>query len=728
MAALNGSVPAAALPAAPQQLVSPAWYRVSTLSPRLRLHVRVRRHEYRGERWYVLEDRISRRSHRFNATAHFVIGLMNGARSMQEILEAASARFGDDAPSQDEMIRLLGQLHMADVLQSDVTPDVDELLRRSQRVQRRTRLTKVLSPLAIRIPLLDPERFLERWLPLYRPLFGKLGALLWLCVVGWGALMVFQHWGELTQDITDRVLAPENLLPAALVFAVLKACHEFGHACAVKAGGGEVHEMGIMLLVLFPIPYVDASAANGFPEKRQRMLVGAAGMLVEMFLASLALAFWLNAEPGLLRGLAFNAIWISGVSTLLFNANPLLRFDGYYILADYLGIPNLHQRASQLMGALAERRLFGMPTPPPEATRRERALLVAFFFGSYAYRLFITLSIALFIGTQYFVIGVLLAIWAVAAAILLPIVRLIAYLAWHPRLRRHRTRAGLTTGVIAGALLAFLFLVPVPSWTNAQGVTWMPEQSAVRAGTEGQVVRLIAQPGTEVHRGTPLVELSDPSIAPQLRVLEGQKAELEARYQAERQQSEARAQQTLEQVRSVAASLQRMRERAAELTVRSPEDGLFVAPNPQDLPERFVRHGEQIGYVIPKERAMARVLVPQDSIDLVRSSTERVRARLAENLEDVVAVRVVREVPAASTRLPSAALSQAGGGQVALNPQATQEMKALQTHFEFEVELLGAPPAARGGRVYVRFEHQSEPVAGQAYRAARQLFLRRFAV
>ena len=242
-----------------EELLSPSWYRVADLRPRLRSHARIHRHEYRGERWYVLEDRISRRTHRFNPVAYYVIGLMDGRRTMQEIWDAAVARFGDDAPSQEDLIRLMGQLHLADVLQCEVSPDVDELLRRSRRMAQRKTLATLLSPLAIRIPLLDPDRMLDRWLPWYRPLFGPFGLLLWLTVVGIGLMLMVQHWNDLTQDISDRILAPENLVIMLLVFPLLKAIHEFGHACAVKAWGGEVHEMGIMLLVLMPVPYVDAS-------------------------------------------------------------------------------------------------------------------------------------------------------------------------------------------------------------------------------------------------------------------------------------------------------------------------------------------------------------------------------------------------------------------------------------------------------------------------------------
>src|SRR3970040_2105788 len=165
-------------------LLSSSWYRVAELRPRLRSHVRIHRHHYRGELWYVLEDRVSRRMHRFNPTAYYLIGLRDGYRTVQEIWDSAAAKFGDDAPTQDEAIRLLGQLHAAEVLQSEVTPDVAELLRRARKSKPRLWLQNLKSPLAMRFPLIAPDRFLERLLPWYRPLFGWGGALLWLVVVG----------------------------------------------------------------------------------------------------------------------------------------------------------------------------------------------------------------------------------------------------------------------------------------------------------------------------------------------------------------------------------------------------------------------------------------------------------------------------------------------------------------------------------------------------------------
>src|SRR5581483_11816826 len=257
------------------ELHSTSWYRVAGLRPRLRSHVRIHRHTYRGERWYVLEDRVSRRVYRFDPVSHYVIGLMDGYRTVQEIWDSAMERFGDEAPSQDETIRLLGQLHMADVLQSAVTPDVAELLRRARRTRKKTWMQMLLSPMAVKIPLFDPDRMLDRWLPWYRPLFGWGAALVWCVVIGAAISSAAVHWSELTNDLTDRVLAPQNVLLLFLTFPVVKLCHEFGHACATKAWGGEVHEMGIMLLVLMPIPYVDATSASAFRETHRRVVVGA---------------------------------------------------------------------------------------------------------------------------------------------------------------------------------------------------------------------------------------------------------------------------------------------------------------------------------------------------------------------------------------------------------------------------------------------------------------------
>ena len=710
-------------------LHSPSWYRVAQLRPRLRPHARIHRHHYRGQLWYVLEDRVSRKMHRFNPVAHYVIGLLDGRRTVQEIWDSATERFGDDAPTQDEVIRLLGQLHAAEVLQSEAMPDAGELMRRARKGRKKTWVQNLLSPLAIRIPMVDPDRGLERWLPWYRAWFGWLGALLWCAVVLAGAIQAGAHWNELTEDITSRVLAPQNLLLLWLIFPVVKLVHEFGHACAVKAWGGEVHEMGIMFLVLMPIPYVDATAASAFRETHRRVIVGAAGMIVELFLASLAMLVWVSIEPGLTRTALYNVMLIAGISTVVFNANPLLRYDGYYILADLVQIPNLRTRANQYLGQLVEKRLFGLSSVETTAEGGERGWLAFYSIASFLYRTFVMCVIALFIAAEYFVVGVVLALWALATSIVLPLAKGVGYLLMHPRLRRRRPRALAVTGLVGTALYAFFFVLPVPLWSTADGVIMLPEESHLRAAADGFVKRVAVAPGSLVTRGTPLVHSEDPLLELKVRMLEAQLRLLEARAGAQRVESRVKWALTLEEIGALRAELEQARQRSRELDIVAPASGTFVLTKAAaDLPERFVRRGEPLGYVVPSRAVTARVLVSQDDVDLVRSRTERVEVKLAGRLYDSVEASIRREVPAASNRVSNLALSSVGGGAAALDPRQSKEPRTLDAWFEFELELPATTALVLGEHVYVRFEHGDEPLAGRIYRAVRQLFMRQFTV
>jgi putative peptide zinc metalloprotease protein len=710
-------------------LLSPSWYRVANLRPRLRSHVRIHRHHYRGDLWYVLEDRVSRRMHRFNPVAHYLIGLMDGRRTVQEVWERACERFGDDAPTQDEAIRLLGQLHSSEVLQSEVAPDVAELLRRARKGKPKTWVQNLRSPLAMRFPLFDPDRFLDRWLPWYRRLFGWAGTLLWLLVVGSALFAAAANWQELSRDFSDRVLAPQNLVLMWLVFPVLKLCHEFGHACATKAWGGEVHEMGVMFLVLMPIPYVDASSATAFRQTRRRVVVGAAGMLVELFIASLALFLWLEAQPGLFRAVLYNVMLIAGISTVIFNANPLLRYDGYYILADLIQIQNLRNRGQQYLAHLVESKLFGLKQPEIEASRSEKRWFVFYTVASFAYRVFVMLAIAVFIATEYMIVGVLLALWALVASFLYPVGRGIAYLLFHGKLRRHRARALAVSAAALGLLAALLFVVPVPHWTRAEGVIWVPAEARVRTGADGFVRQIAARPGDIVSRGTPLVVADNPDLTSKIRVLEAQLQLLETRANMELPEDRVKWEMTREEARATRKELEHTQRLQRDLTVLSPTTGTFLLSVPaQDLPDRFLRKGQEIGFVVPSDTVTARVLVSQDDIDLVRTATEAVRVKLAGRMYETFDAAILREVPAASNRVENLAMSSVGGGQAPLDPQETQKPKTLNTWFEFELALPATRAFVLGEHVYARFEHAAEPLAWRIYRSVRQLFLRRFAV
>jgi putative peptide zinc metalloprotease protein len=711
-------------------LFSPSWYRVADLKPRIRAHAVIHRHAYRGKVWFVLQDQAAGRSHRFTPAAHHFIGLMDGNRTVQEIWDAAGKQLGDAAPTQEEAIRLLGQLHSADALLCDVPPDSQEVFRRHERHTRAEWRRRLWTPLALRFPLWDPDRFLERTMPYVGWLFGWIGAALWLGVVGTAAVLTATHWTDLTKDVIDRLLAPHNLLLLWLVYPAVKALHELGHAYVTKKFGGEVHEIGVMLLVLTPVPYVDATAAWGFRDKGQRMLVGAAGIGVELFLGSLALFVWLSVEAGAVRSIAYNVLLISGISTLLFNGNPLLRFDGYYVLADAVEIPNLGTRANRYLGYLFQRYALGVKdAESPAESLGERMWMACYGAAAFVYRTFIMFVIIVFIAGKFFIVGVLLALWALATQVFVPVGKSVSFLARNPGLRRQRGRAVGKSAAIALGVLVLVFAVPVPSWTRAEGVIWVPEEAQVRAGTEGFVERVLVPADSEVKRGQPLIEAQDPFLRARVRILEAQVRELAAQYDALLQLDRVQALIVREELASVAASLERSRERERELTLRSTANGRFVVPQAEDLPGRFVSKGQLVAYVVEPRGLQARVAVEQDHIDLVRTRTRSVEVMLAEWGAEPIPAQVRREVPGASRQLPSPALGSTGGGMFAIDPRDNQGVTALERVFQVELSL---PPDVRwsylGARVYVRFNHGFEPLGVQIYRAARRLFLRQFDV
>ncbi|MEH6608561.1 MAG: hypothetical protein V7696_04260 [Halioglobus sp.] len=710
---------------------SASWYRVAELKPRLRSHARLGRHVYRDRVWYVLQDVASGKSHRFSPAAYRFIGLTDGKRTVQQLWDEISNESGDEAPTQDEVIRLLGQLHAADALICDVVPDSEELFRRFKKQDRQKLKQRFWSPLAVRFPLFDPERFLERTYPWFRFLFSWVGALLWLLVVGTAAVLAATHWGDLTQNVVDRALTPENLLILWLVYPVVKALHELGHGYAMKHAGGEVHEIGIMLLVLIPVPYVEASAAWGVREKYQRMLIGAAGIAVELFLGALALFVWLNVESGAVHAIAYNVMLISGVSTLLFNGNPLLKFDGYYVLSDALEIPNLGVRANQYLGYLIQRYLFGLASAQsPANTAGERFWFTLYGVSAFIYRMFIMFVIILYIGGKFFTIGVLLAAWSITTQVLIPMGKHLSFLFTSPRLNRNRGRSLGMSAVVVLVIAVLFFAIPVPFWTRAEGVIWPSEQAQVRAGSDGFFVEQFSASGARVKKDQALVQLRDPFLESRVTLLEARQRELKSQQTYARATDRVQLALIREELATVTADLVRAQERSDELLIRAERDGKLILPGEQDAVGRFVRQGQLLAYVVePEDFRTVRVVVAHDEVGLIHNGTRSV-AVLSPDWDyrsyDSV---IVREVPGGTNKLPSAALGVQGGGRVIVDPSAGNDITSIERIFEIDV---GLPPEADsyflGQRMHVRFDHGYMPLAMQMYRALRKLFLSRFSV
>jgi putative peptide zinc metalloprotease protein len=296
-------------------------------------------------------------------------------------------------------------------------------------------------------------------------------------------------------------------------------------------------------------------------------------------------------------------------------------------------------------------------------------------------------------------------------------------------LRRQRGRAYVTTLIFVSVIVLVLFVFPAPLWTLSEGVIWPAEQSQVRPATDGFVVKVLTSDGSVVKAGDALVQTQEPFLVARVAVLEAQFRELEAQLMAQQYKDRVQAAVIREEMEVARADLERARSRTDDLIIRAPLDGVFVLPNETDLTGRFLRQGEIVAYVVDPSQLTARIAVAQDEIGLVRQRTKGTQVMLADYGAEGYPVDVLREVPGGTTTLPTPALGTMGGGKVAVDPRDSEGRQTLARVFEFE---LGLPPeidhAYLGARVYARFDHGSEALAFQMYRALRQLLLRQFGV
>jgi putative peptide zinc metalloprotease protein len=421
---------------------------------------------------------------------------------------------------------------------------------------------------------------------------------------------------------------------------------------------------------------------------------------------------------------------IGGVSTLLFNGNPLLRFDGYYIFSDLVEIPNLGTRANAYFFHVIQKHLFKIDgIDSPLADRGEAKWLITYALMSFVYRMMVSIGIALFLATRLFAIGLLMAFWAFGTIAILPLFKGMKFLATNARLRGRRRRAFAVVGGLMATAWIIFFMIPLPYATVAEGVVIVPDQAEVRAKTEGFVKNVLTAPGSSVSREQPLVVLEDPTLDAQVAVIAAQLEEARQRLDGVRQLDRVQAEMFEDQAAHLADKLRTFRDRRQNLTVVAEQPGQFIMAGAENLPGRLVKRGELLGYVIPDNNVVVRTVAHQSDVDLIHQRTTRVEAHVVEDLDRPIAARILREVPAAQQDVPSLALTTRGGGSISLDPSKTQRPQALFSLFQLDIELLD-PMRIRtqGSRVYVRFVHADEAIAWRVLRSLRQFFLGQFRV
>lgn len=713
-----------------ESLLSPYWYRIAGLHPRLRSHVSVRMQRTRGQAWYVLHNQATGRHHRVNAQAFELVGRLDGRSTVDEIWQGLLERQGDAAPTQNDVIRIMGQLTDAGLVQAEVTPDVRTMLSTDQGRRQRERRAR-LNPLSFRLGLFNPATLLEWVYPRLQWLLTARALALWCMLTMLALVGVVANWPDVRRYASAHFMTPAFMAMVWLMYPLMKAVHELGHALMLRRFGCEVPEVGVSFLLFVPMPYVDASAANRLTSRLERGLISAAGIMVELAMAAIGLGIWLVVEDGVLRELAFVLMTLGGLSTLMFNGNPLMKFDGYFVACDAFDLPNLAQRSARvnetMWAQLFQRLLRRMPHDPPlaDADLLERWALRLYAPLSWLYRLAVGGLLVSWASGRSSWLGVGILLWMGWSLVLQPCRRLFDRVSQLPDFERVRARATGALAVTGLAVLAALAWVPMPASVLVDGVVWLPADAEVRASTDGEVEALLVRSGQLVLADQPLIRLRDPALATQRAVLraqiEGSQTQMHAAYGVDSLKA-SNAQQALARDQAQMAQLDAD---LARQVVRARQAGQFVMARQDDLDQRQVSRGQLLAYVLSDAPTVVRAVVSQRDIDDVRSRLRGATVMLAEQPGVTWPARPTGQTPAALERLPAPALADKAGGPVATDPADADGLRPGEPLFALDVVLSERIPRA-GGLARVKLELAPRPLLQSWGLRVRQLLLRHF--
>ena len=531
-------------------MVSLADSLVSTSARRLPVRKRpdlsARRQQYLGRSYWVVKDPVGLNYYRFQDEEYAILNMLDGQTSLDEIKERFEAEFPPQKITLEELQQFLGMLHRSGLIITGATGQGHQLRKRRDERKRQELLAAATNILCIRFKGFDPERFLNWLYPKIAWFFSRLCVGFCLLMAMTALLLVLVEWDVFQSKLPGfyQFFNPTNALLMAATLGLIKVVHEFGHGLSCKHFGGECHEMGVMILVLTPCLYCNVSDSWMLPSKWQRAAIGAAGMYFEVVIASICTFIWWFSEPGLLNNLCLNMMFVASVSTLLFNANPLLRYDGYYILSDLTEIPNLRQKASTILNRKLGQWFLGLEPPEdPFLPQRNQLFFALYSTAAAVYRWFVMASILWFMY-QIFkpyhleIIGQGIIAMSLYGLVVMPLYKVGKFFYVPGRIEKvKKPRMFISLAVIVLVVLAVAF-VPLPYSVTCSLEILPREAEPVYVDVpEGGILEAIdVKPGAVVKKGDELAQLDNVDLDLQVARLTGQRDQYRIQLESLRRQ------------------------------------------------------------------------------------------------------------------------------------------------------------------------------------------------
>ena len=498
---------------------------------RKRLDLVARQQRYQGRLYWVVKDPLGLQYYRFEEEEYAILQMLDGQSSLDQIAERFEREFPPQTIRTEELQQFIGMLHRSGLVITDAPGQGQQLAKRSSERKHKERMATFANILSLRFKGVDPERFFNRIYPYIRWFFS-VPAMVVCIAMGLVALsLVIVQFDEFHSRLPDfqYFFRAQNWLWLGLTLCITKILHEFGHGLSCKHFGGECHEIGVMFLVLTPCLYCNVSDSWMLPNRWHRAAIGAAGMYVELVLASICTFIWWFTEPGPIYYTCLNVMFISSVSTVMFNANPLLRYDGYYILSDVLEIPNLRQKASTILNRKLGKWCLGLEEPEdPFLPQRRQWLFATYTVASAIYRWVVTLSILYFLNKVFEpyglkVLGQAIALGSIYGLLIQPLVNLYKFFKVPGRLGKVSSVRLYSTSAVAFGVIAAIGFIPLPSHVYAPLEVQARHAASVYVAVDGILEKVDVRPGQEVKEGQLLAQLQNIDVDIAITELTGQR-------------------------------------------------------------------------------------------------------------------------------------------------------------------------------------------------------------
>ncbi|MEO0512305.1 MAG: M50 family metallopeptidase [Planctomycetota bacterium] len=653
------------------------------VSVRLRQDLEVTRHVFQQTPTYLVRDPVTFGTYRFSVEDYAALAVIDTEETLGQAFETLVQAGNYEPHEEEDFYALVLYLHRASLLNLPFS-DHAALFKRYERRRRAKRLATAMSPFFFRVPVWNPDRFLDRTHRLVDWIFSGPAFIAWAVLIVSAGIVGLVRRDDLTTPLLS-VLEIENLPLLWVILVVLKVFHEFGHAYACKRFGGKVPDMGAMFIVGTPAAYVDASAAWGFRSVRQRMIVNLAGVYFESIFAAIALFVWAATPPGLLNTAAYQTLLMASIVTLGFNINPFAKFDGYYVVADLSGIPNLRQRANERLVALFNRVALGLPQPPSGFGPVSSAGLVLYAIGVATYRVTVILGLSAVIATKMFLVGLGLAVIFILTTVYSSVSKAARYLIFSETTAPVRRRAVLAGVVATVTLVTTLFTVPIRRSLRLDGIVVRQTERTVHATTDGFVRN--TPPHPKLAGSTPadlvILENADATDAHTLAVAELRLAHLSAAV------ADDPVAQTTAMTRLAHAQVaeKRAAERLGEASLSLNPGETLLGYTREIAQGEFMIAGEPIAYVGSGGWVVDAFAKAEDvaAIDLQPGDTVECRSSLDPTRP--IRATFIRTSPAADRNITRETLTQAAGGPILIDSNS-QEAREPYVRFTF---LLGSP-------------------------------------